>query len=130
PNPISQRWNTDTLTSTHNTHILINPSIILAAAALAASSFLSPFARADGTDPLMPTGTTFDPNPAAPNSPTNNVLVYGTDKDGTAVPMKTLRITNNTPNTVYPIMRDQNSAVLADNEAVGLYDPYDTPKRE
>src|SRR5437762_270595 len=109
--------------------MLIKPSIILAAAVLAAASLLSPFARADGTDPLMPTGTTFDPNPAAPNSPTNKVLVYGTDKDGTAVPMRTLRITNNTPNTVYPIMRDQNATVLAD-EAVGLYDPYDTPKRE
>ena len=109
--------------------MLIKPSIILAAAVLAAASLLSPFARADGTDPLMPTGTTFDPNPAAPNSPTNKVLVYGTDKDGTAVPMRTLRITNNTPNTVYPIMRDQNATVLAD-KAVGLYDPYDTPKRE
>ena len=109
--------------------MLIKPSIILAAAVLAAASLLAPFARAADTDPLMPTGTTFDPNPAAPNSPTNKVLVYGTDKDGTAVPMRTLRITNNTPNTVYPIMRDQNATVLAD-EAVGLYDPYDTPKRE
>ena len=109
--------------------MLIKPSIILAAAVLAAASSLSPFARADGTDPLMPTGTTFDPNPAAPNSPTNQVLVYGTDKAGTPVPMKTLRITNNTPNTVYPIMRDQNATVLAD-KAVGLYDPYDTPKVE
>ncbi len=110
--------------------MLIKPSIILAAAVLAAASLLSPFARADGTDPLMPTGTTFDPNPAAPNSPTNQVLVYGTDKDGTAVPMKTLSITNNTPNTVYPIMRDQNATVCPENQALGLYDPYDTPKRE
>lgn len=102
---------------------------LMAAAILTAGSLLAPFARADDTDPLMPTGTTFDPNPAAPNSPTNQVLVYGSDKDGSAVPMKTLRITNNTPNTVYPIMRDQNATVLAD-KAVGLYDPYDTPKRE
>ena len=40
--------------------MLIKPSIILAAAVLAAASLLSPFARADGTDPLMPTGTTFE----------------------------------------------------------------------
>ena len=89
--------------------------MVLAAAVLAAASLLAPFAMADDGDPLMPAGTTFDPNPAAKNSPTNqNVLVYGTDKRGTAVPMKTLRITNNTPNTVYPIMRDQNATVLAD----------------
>jgi hypothetical protein len=46
--------------------MLIKPSIILAAAVLAAASSLSPFARADGTDPLMPTGTTFDPQPRRP----------------------------------------------------------------
>jgi hypothetical protein len=111
-------------------NLFIKPSIVLGAAVLTAAFLLAPFAWADDGDPLMPPGTTFDPNPAAPNSPTNQVLVYGTDKDGTAVPMKTLRITNNTPNTVYPIMRDQNATVLADNEAVGLYDPYDMPKRE
>jgi len=110
-------------------NLFIKPSIVLGAAVLTAAFLLAPFAWADDGDPPMPPGTTFDPNPAAPNSPTNQVLVYGTDKDGTAVPMKTLRITNNTPNTVYPIMRDQNATILAD-KAVGLYDPYDTPKRE
>src|SRR5262245_32780710 len=112
-------------------NLFIKPSIVLGTAVLTAAFLLAPFAWADDGDPLMPTGTTFDPHPAALDSPTNqNVLVYGTDKDRTAVPTKTLRITNNTPNTVYPIMRDRNETVLADNKAVGLYDPYDAPNRE
>ena len=64
----------------------------------------------------MPTGTEFDPNPAAPGSLTGRILTYGEDSDGNKVPLKTLRITNNTAQTVYPIMRDPND---------GPYDPYD-----
>ena len=40
---------------------------------------------------------------------TRQFLTYGMDADGNTVPSKTLRITNNTANTVYPIMRDPNS---------------------
>jgi hypothetical protein len=72
----------------------------------------------------------FDPNPAAPDSITRRFLTYGLDSDGNAVPTKTLRITNNTTDTVYPIIRDPNSNVLASNAAVGLYDPYDPPNKE
>ena len=49
---------------------------------------------------------------------------------GNPVPLKTLRITNNTAGTVYPIMRDPNSNILKSNSAVGLYDPYDPPNKE
>jgi len=73
----------------------------------------------------------FDPNPADPGSPTNkNVLTYGVDPDGNKVPPKTLRITNNTAGTVYPILRDPNSSILKSDPAVGLYDPYDPPNKE
>jgi hypothetical protein len=109
------------------THIA---SIVLASAVLTAASFLAPFARA-ATDPLMPKDTPFDPNPAAPGSLTRQILTYGFDSDGNAVPLKTLRITNNSAQTVYPIMRDPNSAVLkAPNQDVGLYDPYDPVLKE
>jgi len=57
-------------------------------------------------------------------------MTYGVDSDGTAIPVKTLRITNNTAQTVYPIMRDPNSNILQSNPAVGLYDPYDPPNKE
>ena len=57
-------------------------------------------------------------------------MTYGVDVDGTAVPLKTLRITNNTADTVYPIMRDPNSNILKSDQAVGLYDPYDPPNKE
>ncbi len=108
---------------------------------LAAASLLAP-STATAADPtyLMPTGPgggqrddriqPFDPNPAAPNSKTRQFLTYGVDADGNAVPLKTLRITNNTAGTVYPVMRDPNSAVLGHNSAVGLYDPYDPPNKE
>lgn len=111
----------------------------LAVALLSAAFLLTPFARA-ATDPLMPTGRgggqpddgaqPFDPNPAASGSITSQVLTYGVDADGNAVPRKTLRITNNTAATVYPIMRDPNSNVLLSNPAVGLYNPYDPPNQE
>ena len=100
---------------------------------------LSPITAADPIY-LMPTGPgggqpddhiqPYDPNPAAPGSRTRRFLTYGVDADGNPVPLKTLRITNNTAGTVYPIMRDPNSNVLASNKAVGLYDPYDPPDKE
>ena len=96
-------------------NLLIKPSIVLAAAVFTAAFLPVPFAQA-ATDPLMPTGTAFDPNPAAPGSLTGRILTYGKDSDGNTVPLKTLRITNNTAQTVYPIMRDPND---------GPYDPYD-----
>jgi hypothetical protein len=113
--------------------LLIKPSIVLAAAVLTAASLLAPFARA-ATDPLMPTGAggvqPFDPNPAAPGSLTRQFLTYGVDSDGNPVPLKTLRISNNTAQTVYPIMRDPNSNTIEGITAVGLYDPYDPANKE
>jgi hypothetical protein len=118
------------LCETMRTHIA---SIVLAAAVLTAASLLAPFARAAGPY-LMPTGPNglqpFDPNPAAPGSPTNKFLTYGVDSDGNKVPLKTLRITNNTAQTVYPIMRDPNSSTLPTDATVGLYDPYDPVLKE
>ena len=112
---------------------LIKPSIVLAAAVLTAAFLPVPFAQAEDAF-LMPTGAggvqPFDPNPAAPDSLTRRFMTYGVDSDGTTVPLKTLRITNNTEQTVYPIMRDPNSNVLAINKGVGLYDPYDPPDKE
>jgi hypothetical protein len=122
-------------------YMVVKPSIVLAAAVLTAASLLAPFARA-ATDPtyLMPTGKgggkpddhmqPFDSYPAGPGSPTRLFLTYGSDSDGKPIPLKTLRITNNTAGTVYPIMRDPNSNVLKSNSAVGLYDPYDPPNKE
>ena len=105
-------------------NLLIKPSIVLAAAVLTAASFLAP-STATAADPpyLMPTGRggghtddgiqPYDPNPAAPDSMTREFLTYGFDSDGNPIPLKTLRITNNSADTVYPIMRDPNSNVLA-----------------
>jgi hypothetical protein len=115
-------------------NLLIKPSIVLATAVLTAASLLAPSTGA-AADPtyLMPTGPgggqpddgiqPFDPNPAAPGSLTRRFLTYGVDPDGNRIPLKTLRITNNTTDTVYPIMRDPNSNTLASNKTVGLYDP-------
>ncbi|MBV9875525.1 MAG: hypothetical protein JO025_12405 [Verrucomicrobia bacterium] len=115
---------------TLRTHIA---SIVLAAAVLAAASLFTPFARA-ATDPFMPVTNgvwPFDPNPAAPGSLTRQFLTYGVDSDGNTVPVKTLRISNNTAQTVYPIMRDPNTNTLAaPNTTIGLYDPYDPPDKE
>ena len=103
-------------------NLLIKPSIVLAAAVLTAAFLLVPFDRGRGRSHyLMPTGRggqpddgmqPFDPNPAAPGSLTRRFLTYGVDSDGTTVPRKTLRITNNTGQTVYPIMRDPNSNTI------------------
>jgi hypothetical protein len=105
---------------------------VLAAAVLTAASLLAPFARA-ATDYLMPTTDgvqPFDPNPAAPGSLTRQFLTYGVDSDGNHVPLKTLRITNNTAQTVYPIMRDPNSNTIEGSTTTGLYDPYDPANKE
>jgi hypothetical protein len=111
------------------------------AAVLTAASLLSPStgAVADPTY-LMPTGPgggqpddgiqPFDPNPAAPGSKTRQFLTYGVDPDGNSIPFKTLRITNNTGSTVYPIMRDPNSNTIQGSSTVGLYDPYDPANKE
>ena len=111
---------------------LIKPSIILAAAVLSAASLLARFVRA--ADPLMPTGAggvqPFDPNPAGPGSLTRQFLTYGVDSDGNTVPLKTLRITNNTAQTVYPIIRDPNSITIDGSTTIGLYDPYDPANKE
>ena len=121
--------------------MVIKPSIVLTVAVLTAASFFaaSTATAADATY-LMPTGPggghtddgiqPYDPNPAVPDSRTRRFLTYGFDSDGNPIPVKTLRITNNTADTVYPIMRDPNSNVLASNKGVGLYDPYDLPDKE
>ena len=106
------------------THIA---SIVLVSAVLTAASFLAPFARA--TDYLMP-DTPVDKTPTLPGSLTNQFMTYGVDSDGTMIPVKTLRITNNNPDTVYPILRDPNDTALAHDESTGLYDPYDEVNKE
>jgi hypothetical protein len=121
---------------------ILNSTLIwVSALLLTAASFLAP-STATAADPtyLMPTGPgggqrddhiqPFDPNPAAPNSKTRQFLTYGVDPDGNHIPLKTLRITNNTAGTVYPVIRDPNSNTLEHNSAVGLYDPYDPPNKE
>ena len=72
----------------------------------------------------------FDRDPANPGSLTRQFMTYGKDSDGDEIPLKTLRITNNTADTVFPIMRDPNAPTLKGNLAVGLYDPYDPPDKE
>ena len=122
-------------------NLLIKPSIVLAVAVLTAASFLAS-STATAADPYpMPTGRggghsddriqPYDPNPAAPDSMTREFLTYGFDSDSNPIPLKTLRITNNSADTVYPIMRDPNSNVLAKpRDYLGLYDPYDPPNKE
>jgi hypothetical protein len=72
PKDVEARWSgLGSLCETMRTHIA---SIVLAATVLTVASLLAPFARA-ATNPLMPTtGTPFDPNPAAPGSPTNQFM--------------------------------------------------------
>jgi hypothetical protein len=121
-------------------NFLTKQSVVLGAAVLTVAFLLVPFARAEEPPRLMPTGhgggqpddriQPFDPNPSAPDSLTRQFITYGKDSDGNTVPLKTLRITNNTADTVYPIMRDENSNILKSDPGVGLYDPYDPPKKE
>jgi hypothetical protein len=117
---------------------LTRPSVFAATLVLGACLVVSP-ARA-ANEPLMPTGIgggtpddgvqPFDPNPAVPGSPTRTFLTYRQDADGHTIPKKTIRITNNTNGTVYPIMRDPNTNVLQKDPTTGLYDPYDPPNKE
>src|SRR3954451_661609 len=121
-------------------YVVLKPSIILAAAVLTAAPLLAPSGATAAEPYLMPTGQggghtddgiqPYDPNPASADSKTRRFLTYGLDSDGNPIPVKTLRITNNTADTVYPIMRDPNSNILENNSAVGLYDPYDPPNNE
>ncbi|MBL9172702.1 MAG: hypothetical protein JNL10_04135 [Verrucomicrobiales bacterium] len=74
----------------------------------------------------MPAGTPFDPNPTDPeHSLVQHLLVYAVDGDGNSIPLKTLTLQNNSPVTVYPILRDGNNSATTNNPPVGLYDPYD-----
>ena len=100
----------------------------LRAAAVAEADYLMPTGPGGGQpdDGQQP----FDLDPFAPGSLTRQFLTYGVDADGNTVPLKTLRITNNTAETVYPIMRDPNSNTVPGNAGVGLYDPYDPPNME
>ncbi|HEY8901085.1 MAG TPA: hypothetical protein VIM61_11800 [Chthoniobacterales bacterium] len=117
-----------------------SPVILVSAIAAFAFTLAASDGKAAEPTYLMPTGRgggqpdngiqPFDPNPAGPGSPTRQFLTYGADADGNTIPVKTVRITNNTANTIYPVIRDPNSKVLASNKAVGLYDPYDPPNME
>jgi len=78
----------------------------------------------------MPKGTPFDSDPAADHSVTRTFMVYGKDKAGREIPPKTVRITNNSKKTIYPIIRDPNSATATEGGKVGLYDPFDDVGRE
>jgi hypothetical protein len=85
----------------------------LRAAAVAEADYLMPTGHGGGQpdDGQQP----FDPDASAAGSPTRQFLTYGVDADGNTVPLKTLRITNNTAQTVYPIMREPNSNTLQGN---------------
>lgn len=80
----------------------------------------------------MPTNSTpFDPAPTnAAQSLVQRVLMYGSDLDGNAIPVKTITIRNNTLFTIFPVMRDGNEAETGGDNSVGLYDPYDPIKLE
>src|SRR4026207_1928395 len=86
--------------------------------------------RDDGTWP-MPMGTPFDPFPNDPQkSLVQKLLVYAFDTDNNTAPEKTLKNTNKTEFTVYPVMRDGNEAETDKDSGVGLYDPYDPVRTE
>lgn len=87
----------------------------------------------------MPESVVLDPNPGAKNSKTSEVLTYETAytaQGNVPIPKRILRIKNNTKQTVYPIMRDQNPALVVDSKGepiapkTGKYDPFDTPVKE
>jgi hypothetical protein len=79
----------------------------------------------------MPADTPFDPCPDDPQkSLVQKVLVYAFDTDNNTIPLKPLKIMNNTEFTVYPVMRDGNEAETREDSGVGLYDPYDPVKTE
>jgi len=109
----------------------INRINLLAGTILAASSlFPLVCVHADEKKYEMPEGTPYDKDPAAANSNTRVFMTYGKDKKNKDVPIKTVRITNNSDQTIYPIMRDPNSATTEKGGDEGLYDPYDKPNKE
>ena len=86
-------------------------------------------ATADTEYAMPTTNTPFDSYPNDPGrSQVQQILVYAFDADNNQIPLKTLRITNNTEFTVYPIMRDANEAETTTGK--GLYDPYDHVQTE
>jgi hypothetical protein len=112
-----------------NSFIRINIlSVLITGAAIITSAVAQTY--------LMPTNSggtqPFDPNPAASNSPTSQVLTYGVDADANTIPLKSIQITNNRKYIVYPIIRGQNSNRLAApaDTNTGLYDPYDPVNQE
>ena len=86
-------------------------------------------ATADTEYAMPTTNTPFDSYPNDPGrSQVQQILVYAFDADNNQIPLKTLRITNNTEFTVYPILRDANEAETTTGK--GLYDPYDHVQTE
>lgn len=74
----------------------------------------------------MPPGTPFDPDPTDPQrSLVQRLFMYAADTDGNAIPVKTLTIQNNSPITLFPVLRDGNSSATTNVPPGGLYDPYD-----
>jgi hypothetical protein len=113
------------------------PNLVAGVVFATASILAHPHAIADEIP--MPAEVKLDPNPGAKGSPTSKVLTYDTayTTDGNVtIPKRYLRIRNNTSQTVYPIMRDQNPNLVVDsngapiNPLTGLYDPFDAPKKE
>ncbi|MBN8248665.1 MAG: hypothetical protein J0L84_14650, partial [Verrucomicrobia bacterium] len=81
---------------------------------------------ADVPYPMPTNDTPFDPFPTDPaRSLVQRLLVYAVDTDSNAIPVKTLTIQNNTPVTLFPILRDGNGAATTNVPPTGLYDPYD-----
>jgi hypothetical protein len=111
---------------------LIKPIFRFTLALATAVSLLAPSAWADDPTYLMPPNTPFDRDGSITRmflkayvqfSPGQQGFLPGrdVDPDGHTVPLKTLRITNNTEHTVYPAMRDPNNPP---------YDPYDDIHKE
>lgn len=72
----------------------------------------------------------FDPNPA-PGSPTSEILTYGKDGNNVAVPLKTIRLTNNSARVVYPMMRNPNIGSLSTSgKNISIYNPWDPADME
>jgi len=117
---------------------------LLAGGILAASSLLL-LAPAQADDDVPMAGT-LDTNPSAPKSPTSQVLTYGTAYDGPDwanrtkqvmdLNKKLLRITNNTGQTVYPIIRSYNDTLVVDAKGnailpkISVYNPFDPAQQE
>ncbi len=111
----------------------MKPTLLnLIAGSVLATGLLAPLTilQAAGQQYEMPAETPFDPNPAADNSVTRTFMTYGRDKTGKQIPRKTVRITNNSSNMIYPIMRDPNNATVSKGSEVGLYNPHDPVNKE